>query len=331
MVAMGRPKSTNLDLPPRMSQKGKAYYYVTSEGGKRKWLPLGSDKAAALSKWAELEGDTCSGARQGTVVYCLDRYVVEILPSKTIKTQAKYKRSAEAIRKVFGAMMIDAVQPKHLYQYLDRHPKPKVANGDIKLFSVVFGFAMRWGECDRNPCFGVKRHPEPPRDRYITDQEMNRVIELAPDRMRVVIEMAYITAMRKSDLLNILLSDISEEGLYVKQGKTGKKQLFEWTHELRRIVTEARKLPRRIGTFFLFTTRAGTQYSASGFDSNWKRLIKKTGIENIHFHDIRGKAITDAKRDSGIDNAQALAGHKNASMTEQYIRQRSVEKVKPIR
>ena len=33
--------------------------------------------------------------------------------------------------------------------------------------------------------------------------------------------------MRKSDILNIKLSDIHEDGLYVEQGKTGRRQVFE--------------------------------------------------------------------------------------------------------
>jgi hypothetical protein len=39
---------------PRLARKGKAFYYVTSTAPRR-WIPLGSDYAAALAKWAELE------------------------------------------------------------------------------------------------------------------------------------------------------------------------------------------------------------------------------------------------------------------------------------
>lgn len=43
------------------------------------------------------------------------------------------------------------------------------------------------------------------------------------DQFRCIIDLAYLTAMRKGDLLRLNLSDIRENGLYVKQGKTGKR------------------------------------------------------------------------------------------------------------
>lgn len=328
---MGRRRTLS-DLPRHLHQKGKAFYYVTYDNRtkKTKWLALGSDKVKALAEWARLEGEAFTSPT-GTFGYCLERYIDEILPTKTKKTQANYRRSAESLHKVFGKTPTQSITPQHIYKYLDMHPKPYVANRDIKFMSVVFGYAMRWGECAINPCRGVKRHSEPPRDRYITADERAALLAAASPSMRLIIEMAYITAMRKGDLLNIRLSDVKDEGLYVRQGKTGKRQLFEWTPTLRRIVADARKLPRRVQTLYLFTSRKGTPYTSDGFDSNWQRIMKRAGVTGAHFHDLRGSSITDAKSLSGIDNAQALAGHKNSTMTEQYIRQRGVQRVRPIK
>ncbi len=60
----------------------------------------------------------------------------------------------------------------------------------------------------------------------------------------------------------------------------------------------------------------------------WQKVQRKYGELGGHrftFHDIRAKALTDAKR-SGLD-AQALAGHASPQMTEQYIKAREVEPV----
>ena len=50
---------------------------------------------------------------------------------------------------------------------------------------------------------------------------------------------------------------------------------------------------------------------------------------NLHFHDLRGKAATDAG-DMGID-AQKLLGHKHRAMTEHYIKARQIDKVTPLK
>ncbi len=53
-TTMGRRREKNLDLPPRMQQKGNAFYYVTSTKP-RQWIALGSDLDEARKQWAILE------------------------------------------------------------------------------------------------------------------------------------------------------------------------------------------------------------------------------------------------------------------------------------
>jgi len=42
-------------------------------------------------------------------------------------------------------------------------------------------------------------------------------------------DFAYITALRKGDILSLRLDQITDEGIWIKQSKTGAKQLYEWT------------------------------------------------------------------------------------------------------
>lgn len=60
----------------------------------------------------------------------------------------------------------------------------------------------------------------------------------------------------------------------------------------------------------------------------WNRVQVKwaeSGGQRFTFHDIRAKALTDAKR-LGLD-AQSLAGHASLAMTEHYIKQRDYKRV----
>lgn len=94
--------------------------------------------------------------------------------------------------------------------------------------------AIRWGIVESNPCQFVKRLPESPRDKYITDQELEAIKQLANENIRYLIEFAYLTGLRQADILKVRLSDLLPEGIYVeinknKVGKIGKKVIFEWT------------------------------------------------------------------------------------------------------
>ena len=320
---MGRKRSGNFNLPPHLHKKGRIFYYVTSTGGKRKWIKLSADYSEALAKWAELEGATLAGE---TVAQAIDRYMVEVLPLKADKTRIEYSRQALKFRAMWGSRRIDQIRPVHIAQYLDQHPHKVSANREVSLLSSIYSYAMRWGWVDHNPCIGIRRHSEKPRERYLEDFELGMLKEAASNQFRCIIDLAYLTAMRKGDLLRLKLSDIREDGLYVQQGKTGKRQIFELTSDLQSLLSRIRKLRRRVSYLWLFATRDGQPYTSSGFDSIWRRVVKRSGVKDVHFHDIRAKSITDAKRIGGLDYAQALAGHESRSTTEGYINLSSIYK-----
>jgi len=81
---------------------------------------------------------------------------------------------------------------------------------------------------------------------------------------------------------------------------------------------------------YLFATRNGTPHTTSGFNSAWRRLKDRVSLNDIHFHDIRAKALTDAKRIAGSDYAQALGNHASVGTTESYIKTREVNTVRPL-
>lgn len=333
---MGKRRKSNFNLPPRMYLKHSAYYYVSREN---KWIRLSNDKAKAFAKWAEIEGETPRESNQekpktGTVAALIEKYMIEVAPKKAESTYKGNIAEGKNLNDVFKDMLVLEVRPMHIAKYLDiRGVKAPIrANREISLLSHMFSYAMRWGQLDRNPCIGVAKHPEKGRDRYITDQEFEAVKNIASEFIAIVMDFAYITALRKGDILNLRLDQITDEGIWVTQSKTGSKQLYEWTKGLHDAVNRAKGLKRSIRGLHLFCTRQGQPYSSSGFKAMWQRVQIKwaeSGGKRFTFHDIRAKALTDAKR-MGMD-AQSLAGHASYSMTEQYIKKREFKVIRALR
>lgn len=326
-MGMGRRRKENLHLPPRLHKKGSVYYYTPYVDGKLRWIRLSDNYGEALGAWAQHEGAHVTG---DTVGAALDRYLIEILPTMAEITQREYRRYAGALRPVFGDVHLADMRPTHIAQYLDRHPKKVTANREIAMLSSVLAQAMRWGWVDKNPCKGIRRNTEVKRRRRATPEELAALMAHADPQMRCVIEMALATALRKGDLLRLRLADLTPEGLNVKTSKTGTWLLFEWTLELKDLVDRTRALRRHIGSLYLFASRTGQPYTPSGFDSIWQRLMKRAGVEGLHFHDLRAEALTRAKAAGGRDYAQALAGHKSGNTTEIYLRDRSAQRVRPV-
>lgn len=324
---MGRPRSKNRHFPPHMHKKGAMYYFVSSNDGKRVWTKLSSSYAEALAMWAKLEG---AAAQDNSVGAAIDRFLAEVLPTYSDKTRKEWPRMTGLLRAVFGEMSLDEVRPHHIARYLDERPAKVAANREIGLLSTIYSYAMRWGLCDNNPCRGVRRNKEKARTRYITDDEFLAIKEKANLQWQCIMDIAYLTALRKGDILRLRLSDIQDNLLVVQTSKTGKKQSFEITQDLRAVLDRAKGLRRRIGSMYLFCTQDGQPYSENGSLWAWKRLCIRAEVEDAHFHDIRAKSLTDAARAAGRDYAQALAGHADGSMTEVYVRARDTQIVKPL-
>jgi integrase len=318
-----------------MQLKHGAYYYVLTVGKKKKWIRLSDEYGAALNLWADYEGQRIHEGE--TVGSAIDRYLVETLRQKSPRTQTDYMAYSTRIREVFGDVHLDDVKKTHIAQYLDRRknkngdPAPVAANREIAMLSSVYQQAIRWGWTERNPCRGVTKNSEKRRTRHVTEEEIVQLKQNLDEQMQCIVDLVLLTALRKSDVLRLRLSDLIDEGLEVNVSKTGRVLVFQWTDELRRAIDRVRSLRRRIGSLYLFSTRKGLPYKVSGFDSIWQRAVKRSGLSNLTFHDLRAKALTDAQKKHGRDYAQLLADHESGNTTERYIRGRERRTVLPLK
>lgn len=325
---MGR-KRTKSNLPRRMHQRGPSYYYVRTIDGKLKWTRLADNYPEAFEAWCRLEGLQDRPAKGTTVGEALDRYLVEVLPKKAETTRREYLRYGDTLRAVFGDVPVEYVVPADISGYLDCHRSLHLANREVSMLSGIFREAMRWGWAAFNPCSGVRRHRETPRDRYVTDEEIASLGQACGPQMLCIVDLVLLTALRKKDVLAIKLSDIQPDGLHVHVSKSGVHQVFPLRGEFQEVIQRARSLRRRVGSMYLFANRKGRPYTTSGFDSNWKRMKKEAGVD-FAFHDLRARAISDADEIGGTKYAQELAGHQEERTTRRYIRHRKPRQVEPL-
>ena len=132
-----------------MHLKHGAYYFV---GRDKKWLRLSENKALALAKWAEFEGETPVPANEekpikGSMGELILRYMIEIAPQKAASTYQGNKLESENLKKVFNKVPAHAVLPTHIAKYLDARGQTSQVrvNREISLLSHIFSYGMRWG------------------------------------------------------------------------------------------------------------------------------------------------------------------------------------------
>jgi len=294
-------------------QKHGAYYLVKHN----RWTNLGKNLPAALAEYA----------RRITASSGLSELIDEFLKDsrRTVKsnTLRQYEQAARTVQAAFIEFAPDQVCPEHIWKFLQHHRStPNMANRMRSVLKMVFDRAVLAGQCATNPVTSVPRFSEKKRDRYISDDEYTRLIEAASPTLRVIINMAYLTGQRIGDVLKIKQSDISPDGITVVQEKTGKKLKVAMTPTLEENIRAARRLHGRITPTYLLGQRNGKIRKYKGVRDLLQRYVDKAGLDDIHLHDFRAKAITDAKK-QGYD-PQALAGHTTEAQTVRYLRDKEI-------
>lgn len=196
--------------------------------------------------------------------------------------------------------------------------------------SSAYQFALRHGWAMANPCQGVRRNTERPRNRYVEDGEFLAAFEAAPEPLQDFLAIGLLSGMRQGDLRALKRSDLTPDGILIVEGKTklttGKTRLIGWSDALRFFVRRALERQERIATHgsdprkhrrarpvsdHVLTNKFNEPWTESAIQTALKRLPRS----DWHFHDIRAKAASDADHN--------ILGH-GEQMLRVYVRHQKV-------
>ncbi len=232
--------------------------------------------------------------------------------------------------RVFGHRPIDLIAPMHIREYLDiRGQAAKVlANREKALFSHIFNKAREWGYTTApNPCQGVKGFKETGRDRYVTNEEFEKVRSIAHFTVVDAMDLALLTGQRPADVLKLQRTDIRDGALWIVQNKTGARLGIEITGELAAVIERINGRSRTAISAYLIQDEKGQPLSQYALRSRFDKARTLAKV-SFQFRDIRAKAATDT---GDLAHAQKLLAHRNRDMTEHYVRARLGDRVRPLR
>lgn len=328
---MGRArKDADKWMPPRVYCGKSAFEFRPKGGGCIRLCPLSAPKSTV---WRRYEQEV---KRLEMVGGSFSELVGEYMKAPQFKelaprTQKDYQGYWLKIEPVFGKAKAAIIEPAHIRAYMDKKgQKSKTqANREKAFMSAVFRWGFERGKVTKNPCQGVKAFKENARVRYVTDAEYTLLHSIAPAHVQAAMEIAYLCAARKGDVLDIKKGQLQEEGIYIKQGKTGKAQIKQWTPRLRAAINLASKVKSTIDTMYVIHTKQGQRYTESGFDAAFRLAKieaqkqsdkKELGLKiDFTFHDLKAKGISDYEGDK-----QRFSGHKTASQVARYDRKINV-------
>lgn len=352
---MGRKrKDDSQGLPERVYLRRGAFYYVHRDTGR--WENLGRDLTSARKRAEHYNDPT---GTYGTMAWYLDAFIADGRQRAAAKTLAQrtlddYIGALVPLKAYFGAMLPTDVLPTHVIEYLDigaKTGRAVRANRERACLSACMSWMLRAGHggLTVNPCMrasGVRRNPEQPRERYVTDAEYLAVYEAAPAQVRLMMELVYRTLQRPEiDVLAWTPAHIRGKSdgrvLHFRQSKTGRLIDIGLVGRLAELVDVATGTVPVLHQPIVHTL-AGQAYSYSGISAMLKRAQAKVRaahaktrgplarMQSFGFRDLKGKGATDMwLAGEPIERIQLLCGHAKKTTTEVYIKARWRETAAP--
>ena len=313
---MARPRKTDRHLPPCVYQRRGAYYHVVAGT----WHPLGRDLPTALAEYARRVQPVA--APSGNWARLVDEAMTEIVATVKPRTAEQYRFAADILREAFTEFEPAAIRPVHVKTFMrGMRDRAGMANRCLSVLRGVLDYALDLELVEDNAARAVQRLPQRPRDRLITPEEYAAIYAAAVPRLRVVMDLCYLTGQRIGDVLAIRHEHIHADGsIEFKQQKTGQR-LVVHNPELPAVIARARQLRGKITSAWLVQGKRGRPADYKAIRDQWDAARKRANVENVNLHDIRAMSITAAKRQG--EDPTALAGHRHAGTTVRYLRDRA--------
>lgn len=321
-------QSTSKGLPDRMLRVewrkarggvGHSFYYNNQSGHlpamPRTKLPLGSDRAAALRKWAELEGAPPPLDTQ-TVGYAWNEYAKHARGLLRVResTRDDYSRCWKELSKAARTAVWDDLSVADLTQYLDRRSAKTRGNREMALLGILWNFALSRGLTKAtNLVPNVQRNDEKPDDRYVTDDELTRLKAVAPPIVRDAIDLAYLTGQRPSDVLGLRWEHIKGEELVVTQGKRGALVAIAIVGELRALIDDIRS--RKVRSAVWILAENGRHPTLRQLRARFNAAREKSGVDAFSLKHMRPKSASDTQA-----GATERLGHSTEAITKRVYR-----------
>lgn len=202
---------------------------------------------------------------------------------------------------------------------------PYRANRILALLSKMFSLAVSWGWRSDNPVLGIERYQEEKRDRWLNDEELQRlwsVLEAYPEHITAyVLKFLLLTGARKGEVLQATWDQFDlEKGIWTKPAhltKQKKKEHLPLSDKTLEVLYSLKKLIFQQSPYLFPGKVEGAPLQE--IKTFWKRVLKEAKLESVRIHDLRHTHASHLVSSGlSLSIVGKLLGHTQASTTHRY-------------
>jgi integrase len=286
-----------------------------------------------------------------TVAELCDLYLREGCPTKKASTLATDRgRIKNHIKPLIGTKRISSVTRGDV-QWVMRQVAEGRTKADVKtrprgrsivdggkgtatrtigLLGGIFTFAIREGMLEDNPARMVKRWKDRTLERYLNQEELERLgkalcdAEAAGENPKAIaiIRLLALTGARKGEITNLIWAEVDfDKGmLRLRDSKTGQKIIPIGKSALAILAAQ----PRMANSALVFPAdklgRAGAERTYfQGINAIWYRVRAKANLPGVRLHDLRHTAASIAVANgASLPMIARVLGHSDTKTTQRY-------------
>ena len=207
------------------------------------------------------------------------------------------------------------------------HETPTMANKVVDMLSRLFNMAELWGIAPEggNPCRFVRKYKEPPRERFLSEDEFRRLGQVlgeveAEGKVHpsavAAFRLLMLTGCRKSEILTLRWEDvdIGAGELRLRDAKTGARAVAI-SPSARRVL---KGLPRVPGNPWVIAgTKPGRHFR--NLNSAWLVIRSRAELKDVRIHDLRHSFASRALAlGESLPMIGKLLGHRKVQTTARY-------------
>lgn len=224
----------------------------------------------------------------------------------------------------FADLAVDEIAVEHVRDWFAAlSDRPGIANRSMPVLSVMMRMAELWGYRvhNTNPCRKTRRYRTPPRERYLTPEELARLnAVLARDEFYcphvvAIVRLLLLTGCRFGEIASLEWGWIKGKRILLPDSKSGPRTV--WLSSAARAVIDA--IPRYSEDCpYLFPARPPTR-PIDNIATHWDRIRREAGLSDVRLHDCRHTWASVAAM-NGVDmvTVARLLGHALVETTERY-------------
>ncbi len=197
-------------------------------------------------------------------------------------------------------------------------------NKIVSLGRRIYYLAMDAGKVKSNPFARRGTFKEEPKGRYIPVEHFWKIHGLFPDYMKPIVLMAYLTGMRRGEILNLEWTQIDLFGGFIDleaddtKTEEPRRIYFNSLPQLKSLIIDAER-NKKAKQKLVFVMPEGHSVSRVNISRVFRKVCTKASVAPYRFHDLRHTFNTNMLK-AGVNQPviMKLTGHKTNTMFLRY-------------